>query len=501
MNKSSSHNRKILEFSVGYLENAPAELDPQREISAKDLARCSTSGARQLLKKQDAELLSALPLAVITQGARSTVYVAASNNDPQTVQALQFAIGKEVQLLLASSRTVQEALFLAYHGEKATTVSENNEKQVASFLQELLEDAIVKESSDIHLLPLKRSAQIRLRVQGILEDYRVVECSKEFLQEVINRIKVLACLNYHERELPQDGAFDLSLHHREYRIRVSTLPTVSGEKVVLRLPSRREYGDLPTLGLSQFTQKNLEKKVHRAHGALIFCGATGSGKTTTMHTLVEPFVKEKHVVTIEDPIEYELSGATQVSVSEKHGRSYAPLLRAVLRQDPEIVVLGEVRDKESASTAIQAAITGHLLLTTVHARNVFEAFLRFKEFGVDSLSMAQGVAGVVCQKLIRRLCLRCRIVDLTSTRKVEHTIYQANGCSHCGYTGYSGRMLMEESLFPDSALRSMLYGGDYRPEVLSSILNERSYWSIMQSIELGLRSGMLDVKTVKMVID
>ncbi len=474
---------------------------PQRSplpLCAKQLAQCCTDKALSLLAQSDAVKLGALPLALISQSKKRLVSLAVCRDDLETKQALRFALGMEVQIIVVPEPTLQEAIFLAYNHQK--NVDEQHEQVAATYLQTLLEDAFASEVSDVHLLPLKKSARIRFRVHGILKDYSKSECSKAFLQELINRVKVLAQLHYHDREQPQDGAFTLSLPHRECRIRVSTLPTVCGEKLVLRLPSRREYGDLHTLGLSSFTQEKLRRAVESSKGAILFCGSTGSGKTTTMYALIEPLLEKKHVLTIEDPVEYELAGATQVSVCEKQGKSFSALLRAALRQDPEVLVLGEMRDRDSATTALQAALTGHLVLSTVHARSVIEVFLRLKELGLEPLTLAQGITGIVGQQLIPRLCAKCRVIDLLSSKKVQHTIYQANGCQACGYSGYSGRFLVEESLFPDSDFRKGIIEGDLSLDGLSRKLREEIYRSMAQSLEQGLRAGMLDVKTVKMVL-
>jgi len=350
---------------------------------------------------------------------------------------------------------------------------EDADGQVVRLVNSVLHDALQLGASDIHLECDAHSLHVQYRMDGVLVSMTRFNGSA-LAEQVISRIKVLADLDIAERRIPQDGRFKARVHSRVIDLRVSIMPNLFGEDAVLRLLDRRALVEecsaltLDRLGLDSECVTSVRELAARAHGMLLATGPTGSGKTTTLYAAItEIHTGRDKIITIEDPIEYRLPGVLQIPVNEKKGLSFARGLRSILRHDPDKIMVGEIRDNDTAAIAVQAALTGHLVFTSVHANNVFDVLGRFLHMGVDAYSFAAALNGIVAQRLMRLNCEACRrpvALDVERVHKgaVAHgdlgawTPMAGAGCSHCRQTGFKGRAAIAEVLRIDDSLRAMI---------------------------------------------
>ena len=327
----------------------------------------------------------------------------------------------------------------------------------------IIAEAVEQGASDIHIEPTKTELQIRNRVDGILR--KTMELPKWVQGAVISRVKIMAKMDIAEKRLPQDGRIGVRTGARSLDLRISTIPASYGEKVVVRiLDSASANIPLEALGLSPAEHRKMEEIISRPQGILLITGPTGSGKTTTLYGILNKIKSEQdNITTIEDPIEYELSGINQVAVQEKIGLTFAGMLRSLLRQDPDIIMVGEMRDLETASIAVQAALTGHLVLSTIHTNSSVATVTRLRDLGIPSYLIASTIVGIVAQRLVRVICGKCRgkveptekdIVRLGL--KANIPIYRGEGCTTCGGTGYKGRTGIYEILTFTQPIRDLI---------------------------------------------
>ncbi|MEW5984956.1 MAG: ATPase, T2SS/T4P/T4SS family [Acidobacteriota bacterium] len=324
-------------------------------------------------------------------------------------------------------------------------------------------DALKAGSSDLHIEPTLHDVQVRMRVDGVLRDYTRVP--KWLHGPVVSRLKILAKLDIAERRLPQDGRINVQYQGRTIDIRVSTLPTHFGEKVVLRILGGSTLPKIAKLGFDESQTASVESSIAQPQGIILITGPTGSGKTTTLYAmLARRRSPEVNIVTVEDPIEYQLAGINQVQVNPKAGLSFASVLRSILRQDPDVILVGELRDQETAEVAFQAAMTGHLVLTTLHTNSAPAAIPRLFDLEVDPSILSTSLTLVIAQRLVRRICEGCResyVPDLATATKVGLTAgesaFRGRGCQACGSTGYAGRIGIYEFLRPTSVVRKLIH--------------------------------------------
>jgi general secretion pathway protein E len=344
-----------------------------------------------------------------------------------------------------------------------------SEAPVIRRVQAMLDSAAQRRASDVHIEPMARHVVVRFRIDG-----RLVEAERlplQLAQPVASRIKVMAALDIAETRLPQDGRIRLTSRGRDIDVRVSTSPTAFGESIVLRLLGRSEVPlDLERLGLPGTAYDKLIRALDRPHGIVLLTGPTGSGKTTTLYAALSRLRRpEVKILTVEDPVEMLLEGVNQVQVRPEIGLSYAGTLRAFLRQDPDILMIGEIRDKETAEIALRAALTGHLVLSTLHTNSTLGAFTRLTDIGIESYLAASTVNAVIAQRLIRMLCMECageRAPSVEEVAEYEHAglpvpehIGEPVGCPICQQTGYKGRVPLIEVLEVDSGLRDVVREG------------------------------------------
>ena len=499
-------------------------------LSVGQLALCSTPEARGCLDYETAQQLGALPLGLMPGCGRGILTVAAAPQTPAERQdllsVLRFAADKEVRLVSVDKQTLSSAIFAAYNGDdsalqikierlqasasgKSSRHSFNDlpefrpkSGEAAQFLASLIDYAIAHNASDLHIIPEQRGTAVKLRIDGSLMSHKGTICPLNCHQQIIARLKVLSALDSTARLMPQDGALCVPLYGRAVHARLSIMPTIHGEKAVLRFACSHGPIELGRLGLDQRTCAALEAFMQRREGAALFCGATGSGKTTTMYALMQQLTsKNLGLVSIEDPVEVHMNGVAQTSLNEKLGLDYAACLRSVLRQDPDVILLGEIRDEQSAKIAFQAALTGHLMLSTVHARNVFEVFLRLANLEVDNIMLAQAVNLVVCQKLLARLCDGCKVFDLEGSERVGSEIYKPVGCRQCGYSGYSGRVLAVESLSLDRPLSNWLLQGERQLSCMRALCNSGNYSSLNTALARLVKEGKLSLSQLEQAVE
>jgi general secretion pathway protein E len=363
------------------------------------------------------------------------------------------------------------------------------EAPVVRLVNLLIENAISMESSDIHIEPFEDTFRVRYRIDGLL--YEQEAPPRRLQPAVTSRIKIMAEMNIAERRLPQDGRIRVTLHGRRVDIRVSTIPTVHGESIVMRLLDRQSvFLPLEKLGFPPQTLKTFEALIKRPNGILLVTGPTGSGKTTTLYAALDKINSpELKILTVEDPVEYQLKGVNQIPVKSKVGLTFATGLRHIVRQDPDVILVGEIRDLETAEISIQAALTGHLVFSTLHTNDAPSAITRLQDMGVEPYLVASVLEGVLAQRLVRKICPACRVPDMPVLSELEalglavtpdQPIYRGKGCDECRGTGYRGRMGIYE-LFPITE------------DVRSLILRRASSHEIRRlAIDAGMVSLRLD---------
>jgi type IV pilus assembly protein PilB len=399
--------------------------------------------------------------------------------DPDEVHALlrrHFGAHAERESVAISDATLREA-----HGDEATLTETDLAKlagqpPIIRFVNLVLAQAIRDRASDIHFEPFEGEFRIRCRIDGVLHD--VPPPPRSLALPVISRLKVLANLNIAERRLPQDGRMRLTLAEHAVDLRLSTLPTQFGESVVLRVLDRSAMRlELGQLGLPGAVRDSVLEVIHRPHGMLVVTGPTGSGKTATLYSCLQLLnTPDAKVLTVEDPVEYEIDGIMQVPVNLAAGLTFSRALRTFLRQDPDIVMVGEMRDGETARIAIQASLTGHVVLSTLHTNDAAAAVTRLVDMGVEPFLLASTLEGVLAQRLLRRICPTCRQAceppaEVLSQLNAVHLdqpgqgFYRGSGCRDCQQTGYRGRVGIFEFLKMSEALRDLIVRGASLVEV------------------------------------
>jgi general secretion pathway protein E len=355
-----------------------------------------------------------------------------------------------------------------------------SEAPVIRLVNQLISHAVETHASDIHIDPSETQLRIRYRYDGVLHE---MESPPRPLQAaIVSRIKIMAMLDIAERRLPQDGRIKLVVRGHEIDLRVSTVPSLHGESVVLRILDRSAVNlDFAQLGMGQTLRERLCLLLELPNGIILVTGPTGSGKTTTLYTgLLHLNSAERNIITVEDPIEYQLPGITQIQVKPQIGLNFASLLRAILRHDPDIVMIGEIRDLETAQIAIQAALTGHLVLSTLHTNSAAATIARLRDMGLEDYLLTATLNGIMAQRLVRRLCLDCRrpvpaVPELIARFDLDRfggdgplTLYEPGGCRACRGTGYLGRLAIAELLAPDETTHRLILARSPHAEIQSA---------------------------------
>ena len=348
-------------------------------------------------------------------------------------------------------------------------LDEDDEAPIIRLVNSVLTQAAKERVSDVHIEPMEKYVLVRFRKDGVLRE--VVRTSKKFQASITSRVKIMGNLNIAEKRLPQDGRIRIKVAGRDIDLRLSTIPTAHGERIVMRLLDKGSTTlDLKTLGMREDVVEAINQLVHRPNGILLCTGPTGSGKTTTLYSaLMSINNPDINILTIEDPVEYQLEGIGQMQVNPKIDFTFARGLRATLRQDPDVVLVGEIRDLETAEIAVQAALTGHLVLSTVHTNDAASTYTRMVDMGVEPFLLSSSIIGILAQRLCRVLCRDCRQPHIPTDLELEQlgiartdprlataTIYSAKGCPQCGMTGYAGRMGLHELLIPNEEIKRLI---------------------------------------------
>ena len=348
---------------------------------------------------------------------------------------------------------------------------------IIRMLNALLTQAARDGASDIHIEPFERHSSVRFRVDGTLRE--VVQPNRALHAALISRLKIMAQLDISERRLPQDGRISLRIGTRAMDVRVSTLPSAHGERAVLRLLDKSQGAlNLESVGMQGEVLQRMEELIAQPHGIILVTGPTGSGKTTTLYAALSRLdAAGSNIMTVEDPIEYELAGVGQTQVNAKIELTFAKALRAILRQDPDVIMIGEIRDFETAQIAIQASLTGHLVLATLHTNDASSAVTRLTDMGVEPFLLSSSLLGVLAQRLLRKLCPHCKLGSETSViasearQSMTSTEFHPVGCTECGQTGYSGRSGVFELLITDDSIRAQIHNRASEADIRAAALN------------------------------
>jgi type IV pilus assembly protein PilB len=386
-----------------------------------------------------------------------------------------------------------------------------DEAPIVKFVNLLITQAVADRASDIHIEPQEKDVRIRYRIDGVLHE--VMRSPKSIQNGALSRLKIMADIDIAERRIPQDGRVGLVVGGKAIDLRVATMPTVYGEKAVIRiLDKSNAVLNLTDLGFSEHNMERYEQSFTKPYGMILVTGPTGSGKSTTLYATLNILNQEdRNIITVEDPVEYRLAGINQVQINVKAGLTFAAALRSILRSDPDIVLVGEIRDRETAKIAIEAALTGHLVLSTLHTNDAPSALTRLTEMGIEPFLVSSAVDCVLAQRLVRKLCDRCKeyyqpTVEAVKEAKVPLTadgqaprLYKAVGCNQCGNTGYRGRMAVHEVLRMSEEIERMTVERKSAEDIKRTSV-EQGMWTLRQDGILKVLDGLTSIEEIFRVI-
>jgi len=476
------------------------------------------------------EILASLPRKfiheqVVIPFAREGGVLLVAVPDPLAIDlmdSLAYLAGAPVRAVLADAADIRQAIDRAYGWELADSVGvfsgpdrpagvetggEGNDGPVIRLVQEVMADAIRRRASDIHLEPLERRFRVRHRIDGVLHE--AVAPAKRLQLPVISRLKIMANLNIAEKRVPQDGRIQVQVEGRPLDLRVSSLPTVHGESIVMRILDQENLKrGLPELGFLPDDQEMFERQITSPDGIVLVTGPTGSGKTSTLYASLHQLNRaDRKIITVEDPVEYQIAGINQVPVSPGIGMTYAAALRAMLRQAPNIIMVGEIRDRETAEIALNASLTGHLVFSTLHTNDAPSAVTRLIDIGARPFLVSAALRAVMAQRLVRRICPTCRKSHTPSVREL-HTLgldlarcegaefAQGAGCAACRGTGYRGRLGIFEIFLVHDGIRAMIYDN-----VTAARLRRQARADGMRTMrEDGLRKVLAGLTTIEEIV-
>lgn len=521
------------QYQAAARESLPTEAEVLQWLAGEyDLAYTNLEDIepdRQLLSLFPARILlkeELLPL----RRVNGTVEVATSRLfATQGLDALKSMTGLALKPILASSESIQREMKkrLGVGADTIDTLGEEASFQVVDdraeedtdldsaaedasiirFVNQVLRDAIELRASDIHLEPFEDELRIRYRIDGVLQDVPVPAQIKRFQPAIVSRVKILSHLNIAEKRLPQDGRIKIRIEDAEVDIRVSVIPMLHGEAVVMRLLRQNStLRGMAQLGMAQRELEGFRRVLQLPHGIILVTGPTGSGKTSTLYTaLNEINDADRKIITIEDPVEYQLKGVNQIQVSEKAGLTFARGLRSILRHDPDVILIGEIRDQETAQIAVQASLTGHLVFSTLHTNDAPGALTRLVDMGVEPYLVASSLEAVLAQRLVRVLCVHCKQEDHSPAAAAfkaqvgiasDAIIYRSVGCRECRQTGFMGRHAIFEWMDTNNEIRQLIL-----KNVSSDLLREAARRDGMRTLaDDGWRLVSLGITTVEEVL-
>ncbi|HZT21424.1 MAG TPA: GspE/PulE family protein [Verrucomicrobiae bacterium] len=449
------------------------EVEPDRQLLSLFPARILLKEELLPLRRNNGTVEVATSRLFATQGLDALKTLTGLNLTPvlATSEAIQREIKKRLGVGADTIGTLEEEKSFEVIDENAEdtdlAAAEEDEASIIRFVNQVLKDAIELRASDIHLEPFEDEFRIRYRIDGVLQDIPVPGQLKKFQPAIVSRVKILSHLNIAEKRVPQDGRIKIRLDENEVDIRVSVIPMLHGEAVVMRL--LRQKGTLlgmKELGMDRRELDCFNRVLQLPHGIILVTGPTGSGKTTTLYTaLNEINDAARKIITIEDPVEYQMKGVNQIQVNEKAGLTFARGLRSILRHDPDVILVGEIRDQETAQIAVQASLTGHLVFSTLHTNDAPGAVTRLVDMGVEPYLVASSLEAVLAQRLVRVLCVHCKQPDHSAPAQAlkekigipeNETIYKSVGCRECRHTGFFGRHAIFEWMDTDEEIRRLV---------------------------------------------
>ena len=449
--------------------------------------------AAKLISESVARKHNVIPVHIVGD----SLYVAM--DDPLNFEAIddvKLLSKKNVIPVLATSQAIQNAIDRNYTGteqaeqalqdfahdtkkEKVdtqvnTSLSDIENAPIVRIVNSIMTDALNFNASDIHIEPFEKEVRVRIRIDGDLKE--LMTLPQTTLSGIATRIKIMADLNIAETKRPQDGRIKMKINDKDINMRISFLPTVFGEKIVIRLLNKSSgIIDKSQIGFTPYNLAQVEKLMKISEGIILLTGPTGSGKSTTLYSLLKDFnTIDKNIITLEDPVEYQMFGINQVQVNSEIGMTFASGLRSILRQDPDIIMLGEIRDEETAQIAIRSAITGHIVLSTLHTNDTVSSLSRLADMGIPKYMVTSAIAGVVAQRLLKRVCPKCAEKYHASKQELELLgmsdaddviLTRGKGCPYCGNTGYKGRIAIHEVLVLDRQIKNMVNSGKSNDEI------------------------------------
>jgi len=487
-------------LDLGYISETDLVevLEFQLGVEKADLAKYVIDPSlSQYIPENIAQRYNAVPL---SRDGDTLKVVMSDPSDLLAIDDMEMTSNLRVKPMIATRSEISRVMSQIYEGNENTSEvfesldyykSESDEPEIDE-LKRMVEDApivrltnmiinqaIQERASDVHIEPQKNMVRVRYRVDGVLREH--LTAPKYTQAALISRIKIIADLDITKRRVPQDGRISMNVRGLNIDMRVSTLPTVHGEKVVIRLLTKDEsLVNIENLGFSDHNLQRFENLIAQPHGIILVTGPTGSGKSTTLIAALNKLNDiEKNIVTIEDPVEYQLNGINQVHAKEQVGLSFANTLRSILRQDPDIIMVGEIRDEETAEIAVRAALTGHLVLSTLHTNDSVSSVTRLVDMGIPPYLVASTVIGAMAQRLVRRLCNDCKKSYEAGIEEREFmdleegtTLYKANACRKCSDTGYKGRLAVQEILTVDEQVEKMIVRGEDEIDIKKYALSQ-----------------------------
>jgi type II secretory ATPase GspE/PulE/Tfp pilus assembly ATPase PilB-like protein len=478
-------------------------------------------------EKIDYDLMSSFPLNLLEREKvlpykKDDEYIYVATADPLDYEAIEtiekfspkplkifIALSKDINAILDRLKTTLATNELIQKVKNELTQGGGeNVATIDELMDVIIQSAIKERSTDIHIEPGRYNFSVRGRIDGVLRE--LFSFDKDIYFPLVSKIKLLSNMDISEKRRPQDGRFTKNYNGHVYDFRVSTTPTLHGESVVLRvLDQQKILLRLTELGMSEYNLKRFEKLIHTPYGIVFVTGPTGSGKTTTLYAALNELKGvDKKIITVEDPVEYEIPLIQQIPVSHKIGVTFSVALRSILRQDPDIIMIGEVRDTETLTASIQAALTGHLVLATLHTNDAPSAITRMVQMGAEPYLVADALIGVVAQRLVRRICPYCKDVYNPSKQELELikpylkeniTFYKGKGCKECEFTGYLGREMISEVLIINDKLAHLIANNKDKVEILE-VAKELGFVSMVEDGINKIKNGITTLEEILRVV-
>lgn len=473
----------------------------------------------ELVQLVPAELAKRSLIMPLTREKNRLLIAMADPMDYFAIEEVRMATGCQIETSIATKDDLRRAISKYYDLQETMDEALNelmpdennsesemldNDSPIVKLVNQIISNAVVQRASDIHFDPQETEFRIRYRIDGVLRTERSLPKSMQNM--VIARIKIMGNLNITENRLPQDGRIKANIDLHPVDIRLSTLPTVYGEKVVMRiLDINNSHGNLEKLGFSANNLTHFKEMIRKPNGIVLITGPTGSGKSSTLSTALTYLNNEEvNIITVEDPVEYQLEGVNQIQVREEIGLTFATGLRSILRQDPDIIMIGEIRDLETAQIATRASLTGHLVLSTLHTNSAAESISRLFDMGIEPFLLSSSIVGVVAQRLVRRVCRDCGEYQVVSSQEVEifakhhipiSQVKRGQGCPSCNNTGYRGRFAIHEILGVDERVKELILNKASLADI-KKYMYEHGYRTLLEDGLLKVADGMTTTEEI-----